>query len=228
MSRIFLTLDSATDICSVALCVEGSYFIATHQGYLQHSENILLLLDEVKTQSGVNWSDLDCIGFGCGPGSFTGIRLAASVVQGMAFANQTPIVGISSLQALAQAAYRRYNIKEVVACLDARMKEIYWGVFKLNADNIMEAVGPLQVHAPTEIEKLEPHLFESLPWVGNGVAIYKLPVSDLTSTAMTPEDNYNIELPDIRMISELTSYYFQKGQAKSPDQALPLYIRDTI
>lgn len=140
-----LTLDTSLDACSV------SVYNANHGGTpkvysrfriapRQHAELLLPMIDEVLTEAAVSLNQLTLIALANGPGSFTGIRLATSVVQGLGFAHDLPIVPISTLALLAQSAYADHKIERILIALDARMGDIYWGVYELNADKIMTAV----------------------------------------------------------------------------------------
>ena len=119
-----LALDTSTEFLSLALCVDGkSYTRDIHAGQ-SHSQQILPVLRELLDEAGVTLHDLDGIVFGEGPGSFTGLRIGCGVAQGLAFGAGLPVVGISTLMALAEGAFQQAGADKIIACLDARMGEI--------------------------------------------------------------------------------------------------------
>jgi len=129
-----LALDTATENCSVALLIEGRVIAREQRLERGHAGRILPMVDEVLTEAGVTLEALSAIAFGRGPGAFTGVRLAASVTQGLAFAAALAVVPISDLRALAQRALEADpTLTGVLACIDARMREVYWGCYERNA-----------------------------------------------------------------------------------------------
>ncbi|WP_113906471.1 tRNA (adenosine(37)-N6)-threonylcarbamoyltransferase complex dimerization subunit type 1 TsaB [Aliidiomarina celeris] len=124
-----LALDTATEFCSVAYS-DGQRIISRGQeAPRQHADLILPFVRDVLQEAGITLEQLDGIVLGRGPGSFTGVRIAASIGQGLAFSKNLPVVGVSSLQAMAQRAYRLCAAEQVAAAIDARMGEVYWGTY---------------------------------------------------------------------------------------------------
>lgn len=134
-----LAVDTSTDACSVAVYSHGKMITENQLAPKAHTQILLPMVQRVLAQSGVSLSELDAFAFGRGPGSFTGIRIACSLVQAFGYAFEKPIVPVSTLQALAANAFRTLGYKAVMASLDARMGAVYWGLFKANEAGIMRA-----------------------------------------------------------------------------------------
>ena len=116
----FAAFETSTDWCCVALWIDGEILSLEESAGNRHGELVLPMLDRLVAAAGFPLAGLDAVAFGAGPGSFTGLRIACGVAQGLAFARGLPVVGISSLEALAEES----GAPRVVACLDARMREV--------------------------------------------------------------------------------------------------------
>jgi len=129
-----LALDTSSDYCSVALFYEGRLDEIKKQAPRQHTELLLPMVDELLARNGLLLNDLDAIAFGRGPGSFTGLRICFATVQGLAFGANLPVIAVSTLQAMALAACQQFNIVNgvVAPMLDARMGQVYWGLYEAN------------------------------------------------------------------------------------------------
>lgn len=151
-----LALDTSTEACSAALQCGEQIFERFEVAPRQHTTLILSMLETVLAEAQLTLKQLDALAFGCGPGSFTGLRLAASVIQGIALAVNLPVIPVSTLRAIAQGIYRQAGSQEVSCSLDAQRDEVYWGTYRLNSHQIMEAItaeqiSPLdQVHSPPQ------------------------------------------------------------------------------
>lgn len=144
-----LALDTASAQCSVALLLDGRLLTRSVPTARDHAKLILPMVDQLLREAGVTLRDLEGIAFGRGPGSFTGLRVAAAVTQGLAAGADLPVRPVSSLRALAAQARRVLAAREdapgrdsVLACMDARMGEVYWGVFTPALADAAEAVSP--------------------------------------------------------------------------------------
>ena len=130
-----LALDTATEACSAAVWVDGGvaerYLLAPRR----HAALIMPMIEDVLAEAGLGVGHLDAIAFGRGPGAFTGIRIAVGITQGIAFAADVPVVPISTLAALALGAAREFEQTHIATALDARMGEIYWGVYRVDGDD---------------------------------------------------------------------------------------------
>lgn len=148
----FLAIETATECCSVALFHDGEIISESELAPLRHNEIVLSMCERVLAKGEVGLSQLDGIAFGCGPGAFTGVRLAASITQGIALAQDLPVVPVSSLAALAQAAHCRHGVSQALACIDARMQEVYVALYGLDENRIMRLQGEEQVIAPERVD----------------------------------------------------------------------------
>lgn len=217
-----LAIETATESCSAALLVENEVFSVSEIAPRRHNEIILPMCEQVLAQGQAELSQLDAIAFGRGPGAFTGVRLAASVTQGIALAHNLPVVPISSLTAMAQAAYHSKQVEQVLSCIDARMQEVYIGLFQLNQENIMQIVGDEQVIKP---ELIDMHIDKYCFGVGSGWGQY----ADTIQQRCDVQISYDAQVfPQAEFVAKLGSYYFQQGHTVSAVEALPVYLRDNV
>jgi tRNA threonylcarbamoyladenosine biosynthesis protein TsaB len=146
-----LALDTSTDACSVALLIGDAYTERFQLAARQQTQILLPMVDDILKETKLSIAEIDVFAFGRGPGSFTGVRIACSVVQAFGFGFHKPVVPVSTLRALAQNAFNTEGIKKVFAYLDARMQEIYFGCFEVDAQGIMQPVSDEQVQDPNTI-----------------------------------------------------------------------------
>ncbi len=173
-----LTIDTATDTCSVALYCQDKTAqpqIAQRQATNQigHSQVALQLIYELFAEQNCAKNDLDLIVVDVGPGSFTGLRIGIGIAKGLAYATKTPILGISSLETLAAQC----NQGMVISCIDARMGEIYSGVFQCHKDRRPTHLGKLTVGDPLALEIPTPKIPHAPPdnirGIGSGWDVYQ-------------------------------------------------------
>ena len=147
-----LALDTATEACSAALLIDGRLITREMEFERGHGEHILPMVDAVLAEAGVTLRSLDALAFGRGPGGFTGVRLAASIVQGLAFGADLEVVPISDLAAMAQRAFGlEPHTARVLVCNDARMHEVYWACFERSHDGLAVLVGDERVGPPISV-----------------------------------------------------------------------------
>jgi tRNA threonylcarbamoyladenosine biosynthesis protein TsaB len=167
----FLALDTATENCSAALLMDGNVRSREVEMERGHAERILPMINELLSEAGLRLSDLDAIAFGRGPGSFTGVRLAATVTQGLAFGANLGVVPISDLQAVAQRAFATDpTLTRALVCNDARMGEVYWGCYEKGEGGLARIEGEEHVSKPSEV-KLPPAWSDATA-VGRGFIAY--------------------------------------------------------
>ncbi|MEN8214710.1 MAG: tRNA (adenosine(37)-N6)-threonylcarbamoyltransferase complex dimerization subunit type 1 TsaB, partial [Pseudomonadota bacterium] len=136
-----LAIETSEAACSAALWSGGDVVEAYREQPQGHSELLLPMIDELLATSGVGRRRLDAIAFGRGPGSFTGVRIATAITQGVSLGLDIPVVPVSSLQALAQGVTRTSGYRQVAAAFDARMQEVYWALCEADADGVMQLLG---------------------------------------------------------------------------------------
>jgi len=137
MSKL-LALDTSSDYCSVALYIDSKIIELKKHAPRQHTQLLLPMVDEILAQENLCLNDIDAIGFGVGPGSFTGLRICFSIVQGLAFGTGIPVVPVSTLAAMANSLVHKATLNNgsrVFPCLDARMSQVYWGAYEYSEDS---------------------------------------------------------------------------------------------
>ncbi|MEZ2903656.1 tRNA (adenosine(37)-N6)-threonylcarbamoyltransferase complex dimerization subunit type 1 TsaB [Acinetobacter terrestris] len=206
-----LALETANEQCSVSIVDETQeLFFQLDARAKAQTQTILPMIEQAFTQLDLSASELTAIAFSRGPGSFSGVRINAAVTQALAWANDLPVVAVSTLQALAQAAYRVAGLTAVTAVLDARMKEVYIASFELDSQGIMQAVDEEQLlnyDDASQAVKFE--------LVGSGSALIQpeqIQYKDLSATA---QDIATIARADV-----------EQKKWVSAEQALPVYLRD--
>ena len=148
--RTVLALDTATEACSAALLRGDELIGRFSEGGLSHARRILGMVDAVLEEAGMTLSMLDGIAASIGPGAFTGVRISVAVAQGLAFGADLPVVAVTTLEALASRILSR-GAAGALACLDARMGEVYWGCFAPDAERGLAAVGAARVGPPGSV-----------------------------------------------------------------------------
>jgi len=213
-----LALDTSTEACSAALFIDGEIRQRFEITPKAHTKLLLPMIESLLAEAELKLSQLDALAFGCGPGSFTGLRIATGVVQGLAFGADLPVVPVSTLAALAQ---NRLPERAFVAT-DARIGEIFWGVYQRNADGFMELVGK---EAVLPVEKIEfPQ--KSALGMGSGWRVYKDELLLKTEGFVTQIESD--VLPQSSTIAELGVYGFQRGLGVAAEFAQPVYLRDKV
>jgi tRNA threonylcarbamoyladenosine biosynthesis protein TsaB len=225
-----LALDTATENCSAALLNGGRLVARERQLPRGHAAHILPMIEEVLGESGVPLSALTAIAFGRGPGAFTGVRLAASVTQGLAYAAGLKVVAVSDLRAVAQRLLALSpGARRVVVLNDARMHEVYWGCFERAENDLATPVGEEQVGTPESVRLPDAwirHSAEISVWaVGTGLAAYPELKLGLTGALAGLREDL---LPCAADIARLAVPEVLSGRQLPPEQALPVYLRDDV
>ena len=218
-----LALDTATEACSAALLIDGEIgerFVVAPRG---HAHLLLPMLDELLAAAGLKPAQLDAIAFGRGPGSFTGVRIAASVAQGIAFAADLPVLPVSTLAALARDALQRTTVTQVLAAIDARMGEIYWAAFARDAHGEPQALTDEQVAPATAV-----CVPAGTEWfgIGSGWAVYETALRAHFGDTLSGIDA--AALPRAAQIAQLAAVDFAAGGAVPAELALPVYLRNQV
>ena len=219
----FLALDASTEACSVALSINNQVISEFQLCPQSHSTVLLPMVDRLLNQAQCSLSQLDGIIFGQGPGSFTGIRIGVGVAQGLSFSTELPVVGVSTLQAMAQQAHMKYGMSKVIAAIDARMSEIYTGYFQLNSAEIMSPVIEETVLPPANLAEYLTGFTQQAYGVGTGWGAYQTQLSKL----LINQQPVDILYPDAKAMLAIGMANFEQ-QATSAEYAQPVYVRDTV
>ena len=219
-----LALDTATECCSAALLVEDRLLTREAELARGHAERILPMIDELLGEAGFGLRALDAIAFGRGPGSFTGVRLAASITQGLAFGADLGVVAVSDLSALAQRGFDEGGgVTRALVCNDARMREVYWGCFERGRDGLAVACGPERV-GPAESVRL-PGEWTDAAGLGRGFAAYPA----LRALAgVEVRGAWDRLLPRAVEVARLAVPELSAGRLLRPEAAVPVYLRDDV
>jgi tRNA threonylcarbamoyladenosine biosynthesis protein TsaB len=209
----FAAIETATEWCSVALCIDGEISGLERRADNRHSEVALPMLEALFARTKTRARDLQAVAFGAGPGAFTGLRIACGIAQGLAFARGLPVLGVSTLEAIAEES----GAPRVLACLDARMREVYYAALEKEAGLWREVVGALCV-APAAAPAPR-----GAGWVGcgNGFAAYP----ELAERVSIVKSEIH---PTAMAVAELAAPRLARGEGVDAASAAPFYVRDKV
>jgi tRNA threonylcarbamoyladenosine biosynthesis protein TsaB len=218
-----LAVETATEACSAALSIDGVVSERFELAPRHHTKLILPMIAELMRVAGLKPHDLDALAFGCGPGSFTGIRIATGVIQGLALGLDLPVVRVSTLAAMAQEFFDRSEQSLAFTAMDARMDEIFWGVYQRDAQGFAELVGDEQVIAADLIDC-------AIEGVGVGIGsawgVYADKLCNRLAGRVSHYESDN--LPRAALIARLGVHGFAQGLAVPVELAMPVYLRDKV
>ena len=217
-----LALDTSTEFLSLALQVNDETFTHHQHAGQAASQLVLPQIQALLDSANIKLSGLDGIAFGAGPGAFTGVRVACGVAQGLGFGANIPVVGVNTLLAIAQAS----GEDKVIACIDARMGEIYHAAFERENGEWIE-------QSATRVCKPEaaPVLESAWTGAGSGWAVYAEILSAIYAKNLgqvLPHDLYYKVTPMAEAILQLAAPIFAAGKAKPASEAVPIYIRNRV
>lgn len=224
MSMKILAVDTATENCSVALMIDDKIYSRSEVAPRDHTKKVLPMVDEVLAEAGVALTDLDALAFGRGPGSFTGVRIGIGIAQGLGFGADLPMIGISTLKAMAQATFRRHGVEHAAVAIDARMSEVYWGQFSRMSNGDWQEVMPECVIPPAELADVVSDSEHNWYEAGTGWQAYADQLADLSITRTRSD----VLHPDAQDMVLLAKYELEKGNTVDAEQASPVYLRDTV
>ena len=212
-----LALETSSELASVALLHDGRLIAREAPGVQTHSQTLLPMVQQLLAECGIGLARCDAIAFGSGPGSFTGVRTACGVAQGLAFGADLPVVPVVTLAAMAQACRDKARVSDVVAILDARMNEVYWAQYR--HDGSEWGV----VTAPTLSLAAEVIPVGDAMACGNGLTAYASQLGHLHRDSACSG-----LMPHAGPVAALAQTAFQKGVVMHARDARPLYLRNKV
>lgn len=221
---VILALDTSTEACSCALVIDGHVYERYVVAPQQHAALILNSIETLLREHELDFADLGAVAWGRGPGSFTGLRIAAGVTQGIAFAADLPVVEVSTLAALALDAWKSSGHGPVFACIDARIDEVYWGLFDIR-DGLPVAIGEERLCKPEAIPV--ECLAGAAEWVavGNGLAYgARFPPALLARVGQQLPQ----VLPRAGAIAVIADAAFARRETVPAEEVHPVYLRDKV
>ena len=214
-----LAIDTSTEACSAALDIDGDIRSRYELAPKRHAELILPMLDQLLAEAQINLSALDAIAFGRGPGSFTGVRIATGIAQGLAFSADLPLLPVSTLATLAQSVNGQYQY--IAAIMDARMGEVYFGLYR--SDDIVTLVETESVVPPASIIAGN---YADCYGVGSGWTSYAEILQKIFAENLA---GYSPGVyPRARDMIPLALRAYRNGELVSPEDAAPVYLRNRV
>lgn len=210
-----VALDTSTEWCSVAAGDGTRWFEERYHAREAHSEHLLPMIERALAACGYSLATLDGIAFGAGPGSFTGVRIACGVAQGLALGADRPVVPVGTLEAIAFADHG----ERVVACLDARMREVYIAAYERDGANCVELASPAVI-APDRATRPDDGRWRG---AGNGFAAYPWLAAHLALDSVD-----DAAVPTARAIAAIALPRLAAGRGVSAAEALPFYVRHRV
>ncbi len=216
-----LIIDTSTEACSVAVVKNDEIFFKQDVTPRSHTKMVLPMVDMLLTDASLSINDMDAIAWGRGPGSFTGVRIGTGIMQGLALGANKPVIGISTLAAMAQQAIDELNAQQVIAAIDARMGEVYWGVFS-NVNGLATLIDVEMVVKPEIINR---NILNDNPYIGVGTAWETYPALIELGDINIAE---SILYPSSKAMAPLALNAWSNGEVMDVDEASPVYVRDTV
>lgn len=204
-----LGIETSTQVCSVALLSPNGLFFRIAQEPRAHTRLLLPMIDSVLKESGESLKNMDVLAYGAGPGSFTGVRIASSTTQALAYGLNKPVVSVSSLRVLAQGVYRKKAMEKVLALIDARMNEIYSGLFLKDDKGIMQLQG---------LEQLSPNSSVLSPDRLN---------QDLLNMNIVSSCLEN-DFPEAQDLVLIAAADYVLGLSIEAEEVVPVYLREKV
>ncbi len=224
-----LAFDTSTEYLSLAIHRPGQVFSYDVLAGQSHSQLILPQIQALLEQAGLQLKDINGLAFGAGPGSFTGVRIAAGVAQGLGFGGNLPVAPIGTLLALAQSAFDKTGSPKVIACLDARMGEVYHAAYEKQDGEWITVMEP-GLYKPQEVPTLgDGGVGQNWVGAGSGWKTYAEILSHTYAHQLNAEFGFQPDLlPTATAILKLAEPVFSSGQAGTAEQAMPIYIRNRV
>lgn len=218
-----LALETATEACSAALYIDGETAERYQLAPQQHNNLILPMVESLLAEAGLRLKDMDALAFGRGPGSFTGVRIAAGVAQGLAFGAELPVAPVSTLASMAQEAFAETQEGHAFPCIDARMGEVYWGVYRRGEEGFAALVGAEAVADANAVDFPEG---ARGPGIGSGFGTYETALRERLGGRVT--GILAGRFPRAAWIAWLGVEVFKQGHCVAAEDARPVYLRDKV
>lgn len=220
MTARILALDTAAEACSVALLADGQVIERVETAPRRHAASLLPMAEACLAEASFELGALDAVAFGRGPGSFTGLRIATGVAQGIAFGAELPVLPVSNLAAGAAAAWRRHGWRRVLVAFDARMDELYAAAFELSDTGLPCAVSDEALLAPSALV-----LPAGGDWCGAGSAFTAWPA--LAGALALAAVDAGLS-PTARDLLGPAAAALARGEGVAAEEALPVYLRERV
>ena len=219
-----LALETSTEACSAALLVDGGVAERYELAPQRHNQLILPMVESLLAEAGMGLAQLDALAFGRGPGSFTGVRIAAGVAQGLALGADLPVAPVSTLAAMAQEAFAETPDGFAFPCIDARMGEVYWGVYRRGPQGLAEPAGAESVADAAWVEFPEDARGHG---IGSGWAAY----AAVLQRRLGADRVLGVlagRFPRAGRIAQLGAETVRRGGCVAAEDAQPVYLRDKV
>lgn len=215
-----LAIETSSELASCALLRGDVILSRASSGVRTHSQSILPMVQELLAEAGVTLADVDAIAYGSGPGSFTGVRTACGIAQGLAYGANLPVVPVVTLDAMALACHQQHGAQHIVTVLDARMGEVYWAQY--DYQDGLRAVLPPALSSPVGVAPQG-----DVTACGNGFTAYADALAALPCAATADAADAAI-MPHAVQVAQLARIAFAAGQFVTAAEAQPLYLRNKI
>ncbi len=219
MNPKILAIETSTEMCSIALSDGQQSRVLEENLGQRHTERVMFIVDDILRDASLSLTELDALAIGAGPGSFTGVRTACALAQGLALGADLPVVLVPSIEAVAH----QVDATNIVVCLDARMSQVYVGFYEKRGERCVQ-VGDLAVQDPDKVQ-----LPDGSTWVGcgSGFSVYReelqMRFGDDLSSIMA-----SVVYPSAEAVLTIAIRKFLNGEIVSPEDALPIYVRDKV
>jgi tRNA threonylcarbamoyladenosine biosynthesis protein TsaB len=214
-----IAIETSSELASAAL-LRGDQVIAREASGVQtHSQSVLPMVQELLKQAGITLAQCDAVAFGAGPGSFTGVRTACGVAQGLAFGADLPVVPVVTLQAMAQACREASGASDVLAVMDARMEEVYWAQYRYDNDSGWQTIVEPTLSAASAVSPVG-----KVVACGNGLSAYPSAFENLPPA---PDWKPSV-MPHAAQVAQLARVGFAAGKAVAARDAQPIYLRNKV
>lgn len=214
---IIISVETSSELASAALLRDNQVLMRETSGVHMHSQTILPMVQSLLAQAGITLAECDAVAFGAGPGSFTGVRTACGIAQGLAFGLDLPVVPIVTLEAMAEACRATTGATDVLAVLDARMGEVYWAQYRF-LDQWQVVVEPV-LSAPAEVSPSG-----VVVACGNGLAAY---AADFQGKPLI-EISHSTLMPHATHVAQLARLALMQGRNVAARDAQPIYLRNKV